>query len=107
MSQWAAGQHYFDPTLVRYIHVSLLPHKHLNSKRFRRLDEIFGHISLATLVFIEMKVKPNQIAFKLVFHLANLFARTSKSECDWLVMSSVFVASHQVAFFSVRANKFA
>ena len=31
----------------------------------------------------------------------------AKSECDWLVMSSVFVASlYQVASFSVRANKF-
>jgi hypothetical protein len=44
---------------------------------------------------------------------AIFFARSreqARVECDWLVMaSSVFVASqsYQVAFFSVRANRFA
>ena len=34
-----------------------------------------------------------------VFHLANLFAEQAKSECDWLVISSVFVASQSSCFF--------
>ena len=31
----------------------------------------------------------------------------AKSECDWLVITSVFVASQSSCFFSIRANKFA
>ncbi len=38
------------------------------------------------------------LGVKPVFRLANLFART-KSECDWLVMTSVFVASQSSCFF--------
>jgi hypothetical protein len=44
---------------------------------------------------------------KLVF-LGDFFsANKQKSECDWLVTSSVFVASQSSGFFCVRANKFA
>ncbi len=42
------------------------------------------------------------------FSTRRIFSREqAKSECDWLVMTSVFVASQSSCFFSVRANKFA
>ncbi len=44
--------------------------------------------------YTEVEHAENRVpTFKLVFHLANFFARTRKSEYDWLVMSSLFVVS--------------
>ena len=36
---------------------------------------------------------------KAVFHLAIFSREQAKSECDWVVMSSVFVASQSSCFF--------
>ena len=46
---------------------------------------------------IEIPVIYKTLTYKLVFHLAIFFARTSKKR----------MCGNQVAFFSVRANKFA
>ncbi len=65
--------------------------------------EIFFSMLEINLIFLSIHVLFSisfsfEIAiFRPVFHLANLFARTS--ECDWLVMSSVFVASQSSCFF--------
>ena len=41
------------------------------------------------------------------FHLAIFPREQGKDECDWLVMTSVFVVNQSSCFFSIRANKFA
>ena len=50
---------------------------------------------------LTLNLTPNlTLSLKPVFHLANLLAREqAKSECDWLVMTSVFVASKSSCFF--------
>jgi hypothetical protein len=45
-----------------------------------------------------MKKNTAKIGVKPVLHLATVLAR-KKRECDWVVMSSVFVASQSSRFF--------
>jgi nitric oxide reductase large subunit len=48
----------------------------------------------------------NMTRYQSRFPLAYFFWREqAKSECDWVVMSSVFVASQSHCFSSVRASK--
>ena len=41
---------------------------------------------------------------KFVFHLAIFSREQAKSECDWVAMSSVFVASQSSCFFPLFAR---
>jgi hypothetical protein len=44
----------------------------------------------------------SKIKVKLIFHWARIFSsEQAKSECDWLVMSSVFVASQSEALSNI------
>ena len=54
----------------------------------------FYHQTLSVYIHLPLV---NIVCLKPVFHLVNLFARTS--ECDWLMMTSVFVASQSSCFF--------
>ena len=91
---------WLDPAVVM-----LKPLYHSSQKLTRKLAEIaFKYCDWMKVLAASLRVGfcdewKSLNSYKAYFYLAIFFGRTSKSECYWVVMSSVFVTSQSSFFF--------